>query len=215
MEAVILRHAVVDAARHLVRHRLNEGTTGNVSVRCGDGFLITPSGLPAEALRPAEVVRMDLDGSWSGDMKPSSEWRIHRDILASRPDVNAIVHAHAPFCTTLAVLRMGIPAFHYMVAAAGGRDIRCAGYATFGSQELSDLAMAALDGRRACLLANHGMIATGADLPLALALAVEVESLAEQYWRALQIGQPVILSDAEMDVVVDKFKGYGQNAQQG
>lgn len=211
----MLRHAVVDAARHLVRHGLNEGTTGNVSVRCGDGFLITPSGVPAEALRPAEVVRMDLDGSWSGDMKPSSEWRIHRDILVSRPDVNAIVHAHAPFCTTLAVLRMGIPAFHYMVAAAGGRDIRCAGYATFGTQELSDLAMAALDGRRACLLANHGMIATGANLPLALALAVEVESLAEQYWRALQIGQPVILPDAEMDMVIDKFKGYGQNAQNG
>ncbi len=143
-------------------------------------------------------------------MLPSSEWRFHRDIYAARGDAQAIVHTHAPFATTLACMHRGIPPFHYMVAVAGGNDIRCAPYATFGTQELSDHAVAALAGRRACLLANHGMIAVGASLERALALAVEVETLAETYWRALQVGEPVLLPDAEMARVLEKFATYGQ-----
>jgi len=145
-----------------------------------------------------------------GRLAPSSEWRFHRAIYVDRPDAHAIVHAHAPFCTTLACLGRGIPPFHYMVAVAGGRDIRCAPYATFGSQELADNVTAALDGRRACLIANHGMIAFAGGLELALQLAIEVESLAETYWRALQIGEPMLLDDAEMERVAAKFATYGQ-----
>jgi L-fuculose-phosphate aldolase len=143
-------------------------------------------------------------------MLPSSEWRFHRDILASRPDANVVVHCHAMFATTLAIARMEIPPLHYMIAAAGGPTIRCAPYATYGTQELSDAALAALDGRRACLLANHGMIAIGADLGKALRLAVEVETLAAQYWRTLQVGGPKLLSEDEIAVVLGKFGTYGQ-----
>jgi L-fuculose-phosphate aldolase len=147
-----------------------------------------------------------------GTRLPSSEWRFHRDIYCARPEIGAIVHTHAPFATTLACLDRGIPPFHYMIAVAGGRDIRCAPYATFGTQALSDHAVAALDGRRACLLAHHGMIAAGDSLAQALALAVEVETLAEMYWRALQIGEPRLLPDDEMRVVLEKFRSYGQGA---
>ena len=163
--------------------------------------------------RTEDIVAMPIAGEAEparGTRVPSSEWRIHRDIYRARPDTAAIVHTHAPFATSLACLNRGIPAFHYMVAVAGGKDIRCAPYATFGTQALSDHAVAALDGRKACLLANHGMIAIGAALPAALALAVEVETLAEMYWRALQLGEPVVLSDAEMDLVIAKFRTYGQ-----
>lgn len=206
------RHAIIDAALRLTELGLNKGSAGNVSLRLADGFLITPSGLPAAELRAADIVFMFFDGTVEGARKPSSEWRFHRDVLAARPEVGAVVHTHAPFCTTLAVLGRGIPAFHYMVAVAGGDSIRCAPYATFGTQELSDHAVAALADRRACLLANHGMIAVGRDLAAALALAVEVESLAEQYWRALQVGAPNVLPDDEMERVLEKFRTYGQAA---
>lgn len=208
-----LRHQIIDAVRKLVSLGLNKAASGNVSVRSGERFLVTPSGMLPEDMLPGDIVEMDFDGAWQGARKPSSEWHFHRDILATRPEINAVIHTHAPFCTTLAVHGMGIPAFHYMVAMAGGRDIRCAPYATYGTQTLSDYAVQALAGRKACLLGNHGMIVLGPDLKQALSLAVEVESLAEQYWRALQIGQPNILSDAEMDVVLEKFKTYGANAQ--
>jgi L-fuculose-phosphate aldolase len=157
-----------------------------------------------------DVVAMSAEGVAHGSRQPSSEWRFHRDIYAARADVHAIVHTHSPFATTLACLGADIPAFHYMIAVAGGSDIRCAPYATFGTQQLSDHALRALQGRKACLLANHGMIAAGANLGGALALAVEVEALAEQYWRALQIGKPNLLSDDEMAIVLDKFRTYGQ-----
>ncbi|MBW7851902.1 MAG: class II aldolase/adducin family protein [Rhodospirillales bacterium] len=206
------RHAIIDAALRLSELGLNKGSAGNVSLRLADGFLITPSGLPAAELRAADIVFMLFDGTAEGARKPSSEWRFHRDVLAARPEVGAVVHTHAPFCTTLAVLGRGIPAFHYMVAVAGGDSIRCAPYATFGTQELSDHAVAALADRRACLLANHGMISVGRDLAAALALAVEVESLAEQYWRALQVGAPNVLPDDEMERVLEKFRTYGQAA---
>jgi L-fuculose-phosphate aldolase len=144
--------------------------------------------------------------------KPSSEWRFHHDIYAQRPEVNAIIHTHSPFATTLACLHRDIPAFHYMIALAGGTDIRCAPYALFGTQELSNVAIEALHGRKACLLANHGMITVGSSLEDAMCVAIEVESLAEQYWRALQISEPKLLTDLQMAEVLEKFKTYGLRA---
>ena len=209
-----LREAVMRTARAMNEAGINRGKSGNVSARLAaedfDGFLVTPSAMPYDRIARGDIVPMSLAGEARGTRAPSTEWRFHRDIYATRPDARAIVHTHAPFCTTLACLGRGIPAFHYMVAVAGGRDIRCAPYATFGSQELAHAAVAALDGRRACLLANHGMIAIGADLSRALDLAVEVESLAETYWRAMQVGEPVLLPDDEMDRVLAKFATYGQ-----
>jgi L-fuculose-phosphate aldolase len=205
-----LRQAVIDTALKMNALGINQGTSGNVSVRWQDGLLITPSGVPYERLAPAKIVFLRMDGSHEGPLLPSSEWRFHRDILAARPELGAIVHTHSPHATTLACLHKGIPAFHYMVAAAGGADIRCAPYATFGTQALSDHALAALAGRTACLLANHGLIAAGADLDKALALAVEVETLAGMYWRALQAGDPVLLDADEMARVLEKFKSYGR-----
>ena len=209
-----LRLAIVETALAMNAHGINRGKSGNVSARLRheefDGFLVTPTGLAYDRTTPADIVPMTLEGKARGKRVPSSEWRFHRDIYSTRPDAHAIVHAHSPFATTLACHGRGIPAFHYMVAVAGGRDIRCAEYATFGTQELSDRVVAALDGRRACLLAHHGLIAIGASLPEALALAVEVETLAEIYWRALAVGEPETLPDAEMDVVLKKFATYGR-----
>lgn len=209
-----LRGAVIATALAMNAQGINRGKSGNVSARFADaafdGFLITPTGLPYAETTQGDIVAMTLDGDARGARLPSSEWRFHRDIYRARSDVHAIVHTHAPFATTLACMHRGIPAFHYMVAVAGGKDIRCAPYATFGTQALSDHAVAALEGRMACLLANHGMIAVGALLGSALSLAVEVETLAEMYWRLLQIGEPHLLPDAEMDVVLDKFRTYGQ-----
>jgi L-fuculose-phosphate aldolase len=206
-----LRDAIISTAVAMNAANINRGKSGNVSARWGDGFLVTPSGLRYEETTLDDIVPVALDGAAHGKRVPSSEWRFHRDIYRTRDDARAIVHTHSPFATSLACLRRGIPAFHYMVAAAGGKDIRCAGYATFGTQALSDAALAALEGRRACLLANHGMIALGPSLAAALALAIEVETLAEMYWRALQVGEPVILDDAEMETVLAKFAAtYGQ-----
>src|SRR6516162_1875984 len=206
-----LRTMVLAACRELTRRGLTHGTSGNVSVRCDEQrFFVSPSGMDYELLQADDVPLMDLEGRWFGRHRPSSEWRFHRDILRSRPDVGAIVHTHSPRATALACTGRGIPAFHYMVAVAGGRDIRCAPYHTFGTQELSDAALAALRDRRACLLANHGVIATGADLAAALSLAGEVENLALQYSVALTLGEIRILDDAEMSRVIEKFRTYGQ-----
>lgn len=204
---------LLQTAQQLQLAGLNKGTSGNVSVRNGAGFLITPSGVPIDALSATAMVQMSLDGSAEAGKKPSSEWRFHRDILQQRPEVNAVVHTHSMFATTLACLQREIPAFHYMIAVAGGADVRCAPYALFGSQALSDVALTALQDRKACLLANHGMIALGRDLAEALSIAVEVENLAEQYWRTLQLGIPYILTEAEMQAVFAQFKGYGNWAE--
>jgi len=205
-----LRRAIVETARRMAAAGLVRGRAGNVSARTAAGLLITPSGLTPAGMRPSDIVPMGLDGSWEGALKPSSEWRFHCAILARWPEAGAVVHAHPPFATALACLRRPIPAFHYMVAKAGGPSIRCAGYATFGTAALADRVVAALEGRRACLLANHGMVAIGADLEGAFELAVEVEELAEQYCRALQIGRPRLLSAAEMRRVATRFAGYGR-----
>ncbi|MFO1311855.1 MAG: class II aldolase/adducin family protein [Burkholderiales bacterium] len=208
-----LREAVLRTALAMNEAGINRGKSGNVSarlVRDGfDGFLVTPSAIPYDRIAPADLVPMTLAGEALGTRAPSTEWRFHRDIYATRPQARAIVHAHAPFATSLACLRRGIPPFHYMVAVAGGADIRCASYATFGTQALSDHALAALEGRNACLLANHGMIAIGSSPDAALALAIEVETLAEMYWRALQVGEPVLLTEEEMREALAKFAGYG------
>lgn len=215
IRSTIHRLSIIDASARLEKLGLNKGTAGNISIRWNDGFLITPSGMPPHRLRPEDIVAVDMDGFSQGPRKPSSEWRFHRDIYAGRPEVNAVVHGHPAFCVALAVLHKAIPPYHYMVAKAGGRDIRCAPYASFGTQALSDFAMVALEGRKACLLANHGMIATGASLDGAMALAIEVEELAEGYWRALQLGEPFLLSDEEMASTVERFAAYGENAQTG
>ncbi|MBN4016248.1 class II aldolase/adducin family protein [Rhodospirillaceae bacterium AH-315-P19] len=204
-----LRKAMVAICRAMVERGLNRGRSGNVSARCGEQFLMTPSGIDPADMGPGDLVLMDFDGRAHGPHEASSEWRFHRDILAACPEINVVLHAHPIFATALACLGRDIPAFHYMVAMAGGASIRCAPYATFGSQELSDHALAALADRRACLLANHGMIALGESLARALDLAVEVEALSEQYAQALAIGDPVILSDSEMATVLEKFRTYG------
>ena len=204
------REQLLKIAQKLIATGLNKGTAGNASVRCEGGFLVTPSGMAVEDMRAASMVKMQFDGSFEADKIPSSEWRFHRDILASRSDINAVIHTHSMFATTLACLHKDIPPFHYMIAVTDGDTIRCAPYALFGSQALSDNALVALTDRKACLLANHGMIALGKDLDDALAVTVEVENLCEQYWRALQLGKPHILSETEMRDVFQQFKGYGK-----
>lgn len=200
--------------QRLVASGLNKGTSGNASMRDQTGFLITPSGLNVETMDANSMVYMDLDGHAEPNKKPSSEWRFHRDIYVARPEVNAIIHTHSMFATTIACMRKDIPPFHYMIAVAGGADIRCAPYALFGTQALSDHALSALENRKACLLAHHGMIAVGRDLEDAFAVTVEVENLAEQYWRLLQLGdEPILLSDDEMEAVFAQFKGYGNWAK--
>ena len=205
------RMRVIAACRELARRGLTHGTSGNVSLRHDEQrFFVSPSGMDYEALQLDDVPLMDLDGRWFGRRRPSSEWRFHRDILRSRRDAGAVVHTHSPRATALACTGRGIPAFHYMVAVAGGRDIRCAPYHAFGTQELSTAALAALEDRKACLLANHGVIAIGADLAAAISLAAEVENLALQYAAALSLGEVRILDEAEMRVVLEKFRTYGR-----
>ncbi len=206
-----LRAAVISGCLELVQRGLSFGKSGNVSVRRdGQHFFVSPTGMSYDTLEPDDIPLMDVDGRWFGRRRPSSEWRFHRDIFRSRHEVAAIVHTHSPKATSLACTGRGIPAFHYMVAVAGGPDIRCAPYHTFGTQDLSDAAVAALEGRKACLLANHGVITVGADLPAALALAGEVENLAAQYCMALALGKVRILNETEMVRVLEKFRTYGK-----
>ena len=205
-----LRATLVAACRELTRRGLTYGTSGNISVRHKDGFFISPTGTVYEELEAADVPSMRFDGHWFGRRRPSSEWRFHRDILRARGDVGAIVHTHSHYATALACTGRGIPAFHYMVAVTGDIEIRCAPYHTFGSQGLSDAALAAIGGSNACLLANHGVIALGVDVAAALTLAGEVENLAAQYCAALAVGDVRILDVAEMRRVVEKFRTYGK-----
>jgi L-fuculose-phosphate aldolase len=205
-----LRDELIAAARAMQPAGLNKGTSGNVSARSGDGFYITPTGLPYDSLTADDIPLMALDGSHAGRCKPSSEWRFHRDLYAARPEVGAVLHAHSPFAVSLACLRREIPPFHYMIARFGGDTIRCADYAIFGSQALSTAAMVAMRERKGCLLANHGLLVAGRDLADAFALAVELEELCEQYWRACQLGAPALLSAADMAAVLEKFQSYGQ-----
>jgi len=205
-----LRAELIATARAMQPAGLNRGTSGNVSVRCDEGFWITPTGMAYDSLGDDDIPLMALDGSHIGGRKPSSEWRFHRDLYAARPEIGAVLHAHSPFAVSLACLRLDIPPFHYMIARFGGDTIRCAEYSIFGSESLSTAATLAMADRKACLLANHGLLVAGRDLAEAFALAVELEEICEQYWRACQLGQPVLLSAEEMAAVLEKFKGYGQ-----
>lgn len=210
MKHVDLRREIVATCRKLNALGLNQGTSGNVGVRVQDGYLLTPSGMDYDLMAPEDIVEMSFDGGYGGNRIPSTEWRFHRDILRTRPEVDVVIHTHSMFCTTLAIHGLSIPAVHYMVAAAGGTDIRCAPYVTPTTQALSDVALVALEGRRACLLAHHGAIVIGQTLSSALALLVEVENLAAQYWRALQIGTPPVLSETQMAEVFELMKTYGR-----
>jgi L-fuculose-phosphate aldolase len=208
-----LGRGIIATCRELERRGLNQGTSGNVSARLGtgpdDAFLITPTAMPYDVMQPEDMSHMRLDGGSSGLHQPSSEWRFHLDIYRARPEVGAVVHTHSGFSTTLACLGRGIPAFHYMIALFGGADIRCCDYATYGTQELSDLVLKALEGRGAALMGNHGLIVLGPTLPRALALTVEAETLAMMYWRAMQLGEPKLLSGDEIARVREKFATYG------
>ena len=203
------RQSIIDACLRMNALGINQGTSGNISLRHDAGMLITPTSVPYEAMQPEQIVYMGLDGSFDPAQRPSSEWRFHLDILKAKPDVNAVVHTHPPYSTILAIMGLEIPPVHYMIACAGGDTIRCAPYATFGTQELSDHAVAALEGRLACLLEHHGMIAVGPSLSKAMWLAVEVETLARQYHGCLQIGTPRLLSKEEMKNVLGRIAGYG------
>lgn len=210
------KQQMLATARELALSGITPGTSGNLSLRDGVGMWLTPSGVDYLEMTEDQLVYMDMDGNWSGPWNPTSEWRFHRDILAGRTDINAICHVHSPHATALACRRESIPAFHYVVALAGGMDIRCAEYAIFGSQQLSDNILVALQDRRACLLANHGMVALGKDVQAAYKLAQEVEALAQQYILARQSGEPVILSEDEMQAVLTAFQTYGhQPARDG
>lgn len=205
-----LRVRMIEVCREMNRIGLNQGTSGNLSVRLdGDRCLITPSGVDYRTMANADIATLHSDGRWSGPIRPSSEWRFHRDILRARPDVGAVLHTHSRYATAIACLDRDIPAFHYMVAIAGGASIRCAPYATFGSEELSERALKALDDRRACLLAHHGLIVVEATAERALQLAIEVEALAAMYLSARQIGEPRALPKREMDKVLALFRSYG------
>ncbi|NTJ67993.1 class II aldolase [Agrobacterium rhizogenes] len=203
---------MVAICRRMNASGINQGTAGNMSVRNPKGFLITPTSLPYDVMQPQDLVQMYFDGSYEGERRPSSEWRFHRDILASRQDIECVLHCHSVYATTLAVHHKTIPSFHYMTGVAGGTTIRCARYATFGTQALSDAAIEALQDRLACLLGQHGQISLGKTPAAALALAIEVETLSRLYVQALTLGEPPILDDEEMARVIQQMKNmsYGQ-----
>ncbi|AUC98822.1 class II aldolase [Bradyrhizobium sp. SK17] len=210
-----LREAIIAKCRWMNASGLNQGTSGNISARYKDRMLITPSATPYDAMKPDMIASMPLEGeygSWDGPLQPSTEWRFHLDIMRARPDVGGIVHTHSTYATVLAIARKPIPACHYMMAAFGGHDIRCAGYARYGTAELSEHALAALEGRNGCLLANHGMIAVGANLDKAMWLAVELETIARQYYLSLALETPHILSEEQIAETARGFSSYGLQA---
>jgi L-fuculose-phosphate aldolase len=204
------RQALVEAARRMNQTGLNQGTSGNLSLRLDEeSFLITPSGRSCEEMVPEDVVRMDMEGSHEGSLPPSSEWRIHRDLYRARPGVGTVLHAHPVWAMTVACLGRDIPPFHYMVAMGGGPTIRCASYATYGTAELSERALAALENRRACLLANHGLLCLESTLERVLALAIEIETLCRVYVQTLSVGEPRLLDEEEIRRVGETFSSYG------
>jgi L-fuculose-phosphate aldolase len=211
-----LRQQMINTCVKMNASGLNQGTSGNLSVRTETGFLITPSSLPYEDMVPEDIVEMGFDGTYEG-RRPSSEWRFHRDILKNRLDIDVVLHCHSVYATTLACHHRAIPAFHYMVGIAGGSTIRCANYATFGTQALSDAALGALEGRTACLLGQHGQISLGRTMEKALWLATEVETLSRIYVQALPLGEPPVLDDAEMARVIAQMErmsyGHGPEAE--
>jgi L-fuculose-phosphate aldolase len=210
MKHEAIRREMIATCIFMNERGINQGTSGNISVRIEDGFLITPSGVPYDEMKPEDIVVMKLDATHKGPRKPSTEWRFHRDIMEKKPEVGAVIHLHSMFCTSLSILRRESPAVHYMIAAAGGPTVPCVPYVTWGTQQLADYIVEALQNRHACLLSNHGMVCVGPNLKKAAWLAVEIEALAAQYWRALQVGVPHVLPDEEIANVMERFKSYGQ-----
>ncbi len=206
------REAAVEAVRRLDALGLNRGSTGNLSLRCGDGMLITPTGMGADDLCAQDMVWLGWDGTLKGDWQPSSEWHFHRAIYLARPDLNAVVHTHATHAAALACLRRPLPAFHYMVAVAGGENVPLVPYHLFGTEALSDAVAQALAQRDACLMANHGLVAAGGTLAQAMKVTQEIESLCEVYLKALAVGEPAVLTHDEMAPVIEKFRHYGKAA---
>jgi L-fuculose-phosphate aldolase len=207
-----MRQSIVDAARSIASKALNSGTSGNISLRLDAGMLITPTGISPEKLDQAAMVEMTLDGDWSGQLRPSSEWSMHAAIYRVFAEAQAIVHAHPDHCVALSCLRQGLPPFHYMIASFGGDDVPCSDYASFGTAQLAQAVVRALAGRNTCLIANHGMIAYGPDLATAVARTEKLETLARQYMLATMAGRPVMLTDAELSVVKHQYKTYGQQS---
>jgi L-fuculose-phosphate aldolase len=207
-----LRDEVIETCLAMNEDGINQGTSGNVSVRTDEGFLITASGIPYKKMKPHHVVEMDLDGGYRGEYLPSTEWRMHLDIFKARAEAQAIVHVHSIYATALACLRKDIPTFHYMIGVTGGVSLRVSDYAEFGTQELSDTMLKAMEGRTACLLANHGQICFAPTLDKALWLAGEIEALCHMYWAASVAGKPVQLTELEMVSVLKRFKTYGKQA---
>lgn len=212
-EKTKLSSQIIDTCIEMMQLGLNQGTAGNISNRYEDGMLVTPTGIPYEQLEESDIVFVDSDGNIHGRRNPSSEWRFHLVIYKVRPDVNAVVHNHAVYSTTISILNKDIPAIHYMIAGSGGNSIRCTPYATYGTQELSDIIAEAVKDRNACLLQHHGMLAVNESLPKALWLANEVEVLARHYLELLKVvgidGQIPVLPDDEIEKVLVKFKSYG------
>lgn len=208
-----LRHDVIRTCLEMNAIGLNQGTAGNVSVRNSDGFLITASGVRYEDMTPGQVVQMDLEGGYHGPVLPSSEWRMHMDIYKSRPEAKAILHVHSPHATALSCLRQEVPAFHYMIGVTGGDTLRCAEYASFGTEELSQAMLRAMEARNATLLANHGMICFAPTLKSVLSLGVEIEMLCQQYILARQCGTPIILDSEEMTDILRRFGTYGKQPE--
>lgn len=208
-----VRREIVDACREMNARGLNQGTSGNISIRHADNMLISPSATPYNEVTPELIASMDLSGEmtgeWEGLRMPSTEWRFHWLLMKHRPDVTAVIHAHPPYCTTLAIMRKSIPSCHYMIAAFGGMDVRCSGYATFGTPELAELAVEAMRDRTACLLANHGMVTVGTGIRETMWRAVELETISRQYYQSLLVGQPVLLSKEEIDATHARFTEYG------
>ncbi len=212
------RKDIIEACLEMNASGLNQGTSGNISMQHQDRMLISPSATPYKKLTPDMIVSLDLTGdmptTWEGSLKPSTEWRFHWLSMKHRDDVTAVVHAHPTYCVALAILRKSIPSCHYMIAAFGGMDVPCSKYATFGSPELAAYVMEALEGRSACLMANHGMVATGTGMEQAMWRAIELEAIARQYYLALQLGEPVLLNEKEIDDTMEMFAGYGVQADQ-
>lgn len=206
-----LRLRMAQVMKAMDERGLNRGTSGNVSARCGEAMLVTPSGVPASLLTPEQMVLVQPDGSTApGALKPSSEWRMHQGLLDRRPDINAVVHCHSRHATILACAGRPIPAVHYMVAVSGGTNVPLAPYATFGSPQLAKAVVEALDGRYAALMANHGQIVVAPSLDFALAIAEEIEEQAAVYWGTLAIGGPTLLAQEEMRAILQRFQSYGQ-----
>ena len=211
LEEYQLRQAIIEQCLWMNTTGLNQGSSGNISARYKDQLIITPTAIAYEAMYPEMLAAMPLDGQgeYLGSHKPSSEWRFHYDLMRTRPEIGAIVHTHSTYATSLAITGRSIPAVHYMIALFGGNEVRCAEYATYGTQALSDQVLKAMKGRKACLLANHGMLVAGETLTKAMWLATELETLAQQYYHALQLGEVVILTAAQMAEVHAKLANYG------